>query len=316
MRTIDSMERLVNDYRAFLMLERGLSENTRAAYLNDLQKLVQYLVSYKIELRDATLDTLRSFVAALYEVGIAPRSQARIISGIKSFFRYMKLEGYIDTNPATLLERPAAARKLPEVLRPDEIDAMIANIDTSKQEAQRNRAIIETLYGCGLRVSELVNLEISKIYFDEQYLLVSGKGNKERLVPMSPTAINEIKSYLPERALLDIKPGEENILFLNRRGHRLTRVMIFYIIKQLAELAGIKKVISPHTLRHSFATHLLEGGANLRAIQQMLGHEDISTTEIYIHIDRHRLREEILSHHPRNMAGILKDRTDTSPLIE
>ena len=191
-------------------------------------------------------------------------------------------------------------RHLPEVLRVDEIDAMIGAIDMEKAEGQRNRAIMETLYGCGLRVSELINLEISKLYFDEQFIMVHGKGDKERIVPISPQAIREIKDYLPDRALLPVKRGEENILFLNRRGHRLTRVMIFYIIKQLAEAAGIRKEVSPHTLRHSFATHLLEGGANLRAIQQMLGHEDISTTEIYLHIDRSMLRAEILAHHPRN----------------
>lgn len=212
----------------------------------------------------------------------------------------MKLEGYLDSNPSLLLESPALRRHLPEVLRVDEIDAMIGAIDMEKAEGQRNRAIMETLYGCGLRVSELINLEISKLYFDEQFIMVHGKGDKERIVPISPQAIREIKYYLPDRALLPVNRGEENILFLNRRGHRLTRVMIFYIIKQLAEAAGIRKEVSPHTLRHSFATHLLEGGANLRAIQQMLGHEDISTTEIYLHIDRSMLRAEILAHHPRN----------------
>lgn len=285
---------------AYLMLERGLSENTRQCYLDDVKKLIHYLNSNNLELKDATLDTLHNFIAELHDLGISSRSQARIISGIKSFFRFLKLENHIDNNPSLLLESPRIGRKLPEVLSIEEIDEMISCIDLSTNEGQRNRAIIETLYSCGLRVSELINLEINKIFLEEEYIVIKGKGNKERIVPISTVAIHEIMLYLEDRKHLDIKPGEENILFLNRRGRRLTRVMIFYIIKQLAELAGIRKEISPHTLRHSFATHLLEGGANLRAIQQMLGHESISTTEIYIHIDRTRLREEILTFHPRN----------------
>lgn len=300
MRSIDSIAAVIDAYEAYLILERGLSDNTREAYVRDVGKLVRYLETEKVTLRDVTTDTLRAFAADLFDLGISPRTQARIVSGIKSFFRFMKLEGYLDSNPSLLLESPALRRHLPEVLRVDEIDAMIGAIDMEKAEGQRNRAIMETLYGCGLRVSELINLEISKLYFDEQFIMVHGKGDKERIVPISPQAIREIKDYLPDRALLPVKRGEENILFLNRRGHRLTRVMIFYIIKQLAEAAGIRKEVSPHTLRHSFATHLLEGGANLRAIQQMLGHEDISTTEIYLHIDRSMLRAEILAHHPRN----------------
>ena len=282
------------------MLERGLSNNTREGYLNDVKKLLNYLNENNLSLKDVSLDHLHNFIATLHDLGISSRSQARIISGIKSFFRFLKLENHIDTNPTLLLESPRVGRKLPEVLSIEEIDEMISCIDLSTNEGQRNRAIIETLYSCGLRVSELINLEINKIFLEEEYIVIKGKGNKERIVPISPTAIHEIKLYLNDRRHLDIKPGEENILFLNRRGRRLTRVMIFYIIKQLAELANIRKEISPHTLRHSFATHLLEGGANLRAIQQMLGHESISTTEIYIHIDRTRLREEILSFHPRN----------------
>lgn len=303
MRSIDSISDILRAYEAYLILERGLSDNTREAYLTDVLKLTGYLSSEGIALRQVTADTLRAFAADLYDLGISSRSQARIISGIKSFFRFLKLEGYLEVNPALMLESPHPGRKLPEVLRLDEIDAMISAIDLSKPEGQRNRAIIETLYGCGLRVSELVNLEISRIYSREQYIIVHGKGNKERIVPISPQALHEIEEYLPQREMLPVKPGEDNILFLNRRGRRLTRVMIFYIIKSLAAEAGIKKDISPHTLRHSFATHLLEGGANLRAIQQMLGHEDISTTEIYIHIDRRRLRDEILLHHPRNFAN-------------
>lgn len=300
MRSIDSIPAVIDAYEAYLILERGLSDNTREAYVRDVGKLVRYLETEKVTLREVTTDTLRAFAADLFDLGISPRTQARIVSGIKSFFRFLKLEGYLDSNPSLLLESPALRRHLPEVLRVDEIDAMIGAIDMEKAEGQRNRAIMETLYGCGLRVSELINLEISKLYFDEQFIMVHGKGDKERIVPISPQAIREIKDYLPDRALLSVKRGEENILFLNRRGHRLTRVMIFYIIKQLAEAAGIRKEVSPHTLRHSFATHLLEGGANLRAIQQMLGHEDISTTEIYLHIDRSMLRAEILAHHPRN----------------
>lgn len=300
MRFIDSIPAVIDAYEAYLILERGLSDNTREAYVRDVGKLVRYLETETVTLREVTTDTLRAFAADLFDLGISPRTQARIVSGIKSFFRFMKLEGYLDSNPSLLLESPALRRHLPEVLRVDEIDAMIGAIDMEKAEGQRNRAIMETLYGCGLRVSELINLEISKLYFDEQFIMVHGKGDKERIVPISPQAIREIKDYLPDRALLPVKRGEENILFLNRRGHRLTRVMIFYIIKQLAEAAGIRKEVSPHTLRHSFATHLLEGGANLRAIQQMLGHEDISTTEIYLHIDRSMLRAEILAHHPRN----------------
>lgn len=300
MRSIDSIPAVIDAYEAYLILERGLSDNTREAYVRDVGKLVRYLETEKVTLREVTTDTLRAFAADLFDLGISPRTQARIVSGIKSFFRFLKLEGYLDNNPSLLLESPALRRHLPEVLRVDEIDAMIGAIDMEKAEGQRNRAIMETLYGCGLRVSELINLEISKLYFDEQFIMVHGKGDKERIVPISPQAIREIKDYLPDRALLPVKRGEENILFLNRRGHRLTRVMIFYIIKQLAEAAGIRKEVSPHTLRHSFATHLLEGGANLRAIQQMLGHEDISTTEIYLHIDRSMLRAEILAHHPRN----------------
>ena len=293
---------VLKQYSAYLLLERGLSENTRESYLNDVEKLMRYINENNLTIKDVTLDTLHNFIAELHDLGISSRSQARIISGLKSFFRFLKFENHINTNPTLLLESPRIGRKLPEVLSIEDIDKMISCIDLSTNEGQRNRAIIETLYSCGLRVSELVNLEINKIFLEEEYVVIKGKGNKERIVPISPVAIHEIKLYLNDRQHLDIKPGEENILFLNRRGRRLTRVMIFYIIKQLAELAGIRKEISPHTLRHSFATHLLEGGANLRAIQQMLGHESIATTEIYIHIDRTRLRDEILTYHPRNKS--------------
>ena len=233
-------------------------------------------------------------------IGIGPRSQARIISGLKSFYTFLMSEGRIDADPTALVEAPSIGLHIPEVLDISEIDAMIAAIDMSSAEGTRNRAIMETLYGCGLRVSELTALEISRTHLDEQYLVVTGKGNKERLVPMSVASIEAIREYMADRDSLDIKPGEENYLFLNRRGRHLTRVMIFYIVRRLAELAGVRKTISPHTLRHSFATHLLEGGANLRAIQQMLGHESIATTEIYLHVDTGGLRREIMLHHPRN----------------
>lgn len=299
------MERLINGFGVHLRLERGLSDNTLIGYSNDVRKLCDFIESEDIELKQVSLELLHSFIAQLHDLGISPRSQARIISGIKSFFKYLKLEGHIEDNPAIMLETPLLGTHLPEILSVEEIDAMIDCIDLSKPDGQRNRAIIETLYGCGLRVSELINLEISKLYLDEGYVVIRGKGSKERLVPISEVAQEQIQLYINEqRSTQTIKRGDDNILFLNKRGGRLSRVMIFYIIKRLAELAGIRRQVSPHTLRHSFATHLLEGGANLRAIQQMLGHESISTTEIYIHIDRTRLREEILTHHPRNRKKV------------
>ncbi|MCM1137295.1 MAG: tyrosine recombinase XerD [Duncaniella sp.] len=315
MRDIFDIEKILKDFELYLMMERGRSENTCEGYLQDVRKLLAYLSRTNeeipdvdtpkmktdaVKLRDVTIDPLRLFLGDLHDVGIAERSQARIVAGIRAFFKYLTLENYLDVNPAELLETPKIGLHLPEVLTVDEIDAMISAIDYTKAEAQRDRAMIETLYGCGLRVSELVNLEISKIFPQEGYLVVQGKGNKERLVPMSEISLSEIDSYMSDRTLLPIKPGEENILFLNRRGHRMTRMRVFQIVKDLAEKAGIRKTISPHTLRHSFATHLLEGGANLRAIQQMLGHESIETTQIYIHLDRSKLREDILNFHPRN----------------
>lgn len=300
-REIFDIDRIVDDYITYMSFERGMSGNTLSAYRADVLKFLSYLADSAVKPREATLDTLREFAAALHDLGVSPRSQGRILSGVRSFCRYLKTEGYIDTDPSMLLESPQFDSKLPEVLSVAEIDAMIGSIDMSTPEGRRNRAIMETLYGCGLRVSELTSLEISRVFLDEQYLIVTGKGNKQRVVPMSPVACSEIEAYMADdRPLLDIKPGEENILFLNRRGRRLTRVMIFYIVKKLAEAAGIKREISPHTLRHSFATHLLEGGANLRAIQEMLGHESIATTEIYLHVDRSRLRDQILRFHPRN----------------
>lgn len=298
--TPEELPPLVDRYAAYMLMERGLSENTRQGYIDDVNKLLNYLSDNNLRLDQVTIEHLRWMVGDLHDMGIAPTSQARILSGIRSFFRFLKLEQIIPENPALLLESPRTGRHLPQVLTIDEIDAMIAAIDMDKPEGQRNRAIVETLYSCGLRVSELVNLTINSIYVDEEYIQVTGKGDKTRIVPIAQSALTEIRDYLPQRSLTPIKPGEEGIVFLNNRGHRLTRVMVFYIIKRLASLAGIKKSISPHTLRHSFATHLLEGGANLRSIQQMLGHESIATTEIYLHLDRTHLRDQILRFHPRN----------------
>lgn len=299
-RAIRDINKTLDGYAAYMQLERGMSDNTVVGYRFDIEKFISYLKDTTTTLRDVTLTTLQDFVADMHDLGIAPRSQARIVSGIKSFFKYLTMAGFIDNNPAIMLETPNIGMHLPEVLTIQEIDALENEIDTSGEEGIRNFAIVETLYSCGLRVSELVNLEISRIYLNDKYLAVTGKGSKERIVPMSDSAVDSIRDYLKVRGSV-IKPGEENILFLSRRGTRLTRQMIFTIIKRLALSAGIKKNISPHTLRHSFATHLLEGGANLRAIQQMLGHESIATTEIYLHVDSTRLREEILLHHPRNI---------------
>lgn len=304
MREITDLAKTVSDFGAYLTLELGMSDNTLEGYTDDVNKLTGYLSSAGIAVESVTPDDLQTFAADLHDLGICSRSQARILSGVKAFFRFLKMEGYIDSNPALTLEAPKRGRKLPSVLSVDEIDSMIEAIDMSAPEGQRNRAIIETLYGCGLRVSELVNLEVSQIYAEEEYVIVRGKGDKQRMVPISPSALTEIRDYMPWRNSLPIAKGEENILFLNRRGKRLTRVMIFYIVKTLAGLAGIEKEVSPHTLRHSFATHLLEGGANLRAIQQMLGHVSLATTEMYLHLDSSRLREEILMHHPRNIAHL------------
>ena len=290
-------------YQAYMLLERGLSDNTREAYCSDVSRFLTWLDS-GVGIEDITVDHLENFIYELHELGIAPRSQARIISGLKSFFRYLTIEKIRPDDPVSLIEAPAIGRHLPEVLSIDEIDAMIAAIDDSDSLGLRNRAIIEVLYGSGLRVSELCTLERRRVFLDEGFLTVCGKGNKERMVPMSDAAVEQIRLYLQDfdRSGAVVKPGEEDYLFLNRRGAHLTRVMIFYIVRDLAEKAGIRKTISPHTLRHSFATHLLEGGANLRAIQQMLGHESIATTEIYLHLDNTHLREEILAHHPRNIC--------------
>jgi len=303
---MQSVSKLLDGYRAYLLLERGLSENSRQAYVRDVEKLVHFVSadSQMPTVAELGEQHLHTFVASLHDVGIGARSQARIISGIRSFFKYLRLEGLIDTDPTALLESPRLGQHLPEVLSLDEIDAMEAAIDLGSPTGQRNLAIIETLYSCGLRVSELCNLTLSSIHRDEGVIIVDGKGGKQRLVPVSETALQEIGRWLDDRGSIWLKRGEEDILFVSSRGTRLTRVMVFYIIRDLAEKAGIRRTISPHTLRHSFATHLLEGGANLRAIQMMLGHESIATTQIYLHTDTTTLRREILDHHPRNHPQI------------
>ena len=298
---------IIRKYQQYLKLEKALSANTLDAYLTDLDKLLCFLKTENIDMLAVTLDDLQRFAVGLHDIGIHPRSQARILSGIKSFFHFLVMADYREDDPSELLEGPKIGFKLPEVLTVEEIDTIISTVDMSKKEGQRNRAILETLYSCGLRVSELCNLKLSELYFDEGFIKVEGKGSKQRLVPISPRAIKEIKYWLLDRNLGKIKKGFEDYVFLARWGNSISRIMVFHLIKELAEKAGITKNISPHTFRHSFATHLLEGGANLRAIQCMLGHESIATTEIYTHIDRNMLRSEIIEHHPRN----IKYRKDT-----
>ncbi len=288
-------------YQRYLKLERNFTANTVDAYMRDLQKLVDYLRAEGIDPVEVKLEDLQHFAASLHDIGISPRSQCRILSGVRAFYRFLFVDGWVDSDPSELLESPQIGEHLPEVLSTEEVDILEKAIDLSKWEGHRNKAIIEVLFSCGLRVSELVNLKLSNLYLDEEFLRVEGKGRKERLVPISPRAIKELGYWFDDRCRMDIKPGEEDYVFLNRRGAHLTRTMILIMIKRLAEEAGIHKTISPHTLRHSFATALIEGGADLRAIQAMLGHESIGTTEIYTHIDTHTLREEILNHHPRNM---------------
>ena len=291
---------LIKNFLSFLALEKGLSENTIEAYRNDVKKLYDYLEERKILITSVRYGDLLLFMEQLHVLGISARSQARVVSGIKSFFQYLQMERIITADPSELLETPKTGMHLPQVLTVQEIEALIGSFNEGKAEDQRNRAIFEVLYGCGLRVSELVNLKISQVYMDEEFILVEGKGNKQRLVPLSVPARKAISLYLYDRNRLNIKKGNEDILFLNRRGAKLTREMIFTIIKRQCQVCGIHKRVSPHTFRHSFATHLLEGGANLRAIQEMLGHESIKTTEIYVHLDKDYLRSEILTHHPRN----------------
>lgn len=290
-------------YKQYLKLEKSLSTNTVEAYLTDLEKLIIFLEETGKDIETVRLEDLEAFSAGLHDIGIHPRSQARILSGIRTFFRFLLMDGYREDDPSELLESPQIGRHLPEVLTIEEIDRMLECLDKSTREGQRNAAIIETLYGCGLRVSELCNLKLSDLYLKEEFIKVNGKGNKQRLVPISPRAIHELKLYFNWRNEGLIKQDFEDYVFISRFGKNISRIMVFHIIKELAEAAGIKKIISPHTLRHSFATHLLEGGANLRAIQAMLGHESIGTTEIYTHIDRSLLKTEILEHHPRNIQN-------------
>lgn len=286
-------------YLAFLLLERGMAENTRLAYLRDLDRLQEWMAAEGADFDTVSTAQLSDYLTVLYDLGISPRSVARAVSAIKSFFRFLHLEEGLAENAAARLATPRSAMKLPEVLTVEEIDSMIAAIPPGST-ARRNRAIIEMMYGCGLRVSELCNLEFSRLDTARRVALITGKGHKERLVPMSDASVEALTDYLDDRAEVRVHPGEDNIVFLSVRGTRLTRQMVFIFLRRLAEAAGITKTISPHTLRHSFATHLLEGGANLRAIQQMLGHETIATTQLYLHLDNSRLREEILTHHPRN----------------
>lgn len=297
------MEPIKRRYLRYLKLERNYSPNTIEAYTHDIDYLLNFLRGEQIGVEDVRLEHLETFAATIHEFGVSATSQARILSGVRSFFRFLVLDGVLRDDPSELLESPSVGEHLPEVLSTEEVDRMEAAIDLSKWEGQRNRAIIEVLFSCGLRVSELVSLKFSDVFAEEKFLRIVGKGDKERLVPISDTALNEMKLWLFDRNLMKIKPGEQDYVFLNRRGAHLTRTMILIMIKRTAEDAGITKTVSPHTLRHSFATALLQGGANLRAIQEMLGHENIKTTQIYTHIDITTLREEILLHHPRNMKG-------------
>ena len=281
-----------------MRLERSYSVNTVEGYLHDVELLADFIRAKQQDIKLVAEDDLHEFLASLRDMGIGARSQARIIAGIRGFFRYLQLEGVIELNPAELLDSPKLTLHLPEVLSLEEIDAMIRAIPREKEEALRNEAIVEMLYGSGLRVSELIDLRISRINFEEGYMLIEGKGSKERVVPVSPRAMELAGLWLRQRTLLNIADDASDILFLNRRGKKLTRVMIFYIIRDLAERAGIKRKISPHTLRHSFATHLLEGGANLRSIQELLGHESLTTTELYVHLDRRHLRATLEQFHP------------------
>lgn len=295
------MQDILPRYLRYLKLQRSMSPNTIEAYRCDVEKLITYLNGEGKTLTQVELSDLQAFAAGLHDIGIGPRSQCRILSGVRSLYRFMVQDGYLDQDPTELLESPVLGEHLPEFLTPQEVDLLEDSIDLSVPEGHRNRAIIEVLFSCGLRVSELVSLRWSQLYADEKYLRIVGKGSKERLVPISDRALHEIDNYLPWRQQLKIKPGEEDYVFLNRRGAHLTRTMILIMLKRQAQEAGITKTISPHTLRHSFATALLEGGADLRVIQALLGHESIGTTEIYTHISMQTLRREVLQHHPRNI---------------
>ena len=296
----ENYEKLIAMFDAWLSMEKGLSANTVEAYNDDILKLLKYIADRHRCPEEIEEADLHEFLATLYDLGISARTQARIISGIRSFFSFLKITGKVKDNPAALLKMPKMGKHFPDILTVEEIDAMEAAIDVSTYEGCRNRAIVEVMYSCGLRVSEVVSLRISNLCLQEEYIMVDGKGSKQRLVPISETAITLIRDYLAIRGDVNVKSDAEDILFLNRRGSGMSRVMIFYIVKDLCEQCGIHKNISPHSLRHSFATHMLEGGANIRAIQQLLGHESISTTEIYVHIDCSYLRREVVNCHPRS----------------
>ena len=305
----------IKRFRRYLRLERSYSENTLDAYMRDIDKL-RVFISKRDDsdrsLLNVTLEDLQEFLASLFDLGISPRSQARIISGLRTYYKFLMLDGFTENDPTELLESPKQGEHLPEVLSVEEVDDILSAIDLSKPEGQRNHAIIEMLFSCGLRVSELVNLKLSNLYIDEGFIRVFGKGSKERLVPISRRAIDDLRYWFIDRNALSIKPGEQDYVFLNRRGAHLTRTMILIMIKKTAADAGIKKTVSPHTLRHSFATALLEGGADLRSIQAMLGHERIGTTEIYTHLDMSHIREDILHCHPRNIAYEEKNKQDSN----
>ena len=301
MKTTEDSTEILSKYKLYLKLEKSLSTNTIDAYLTDLDKLLRFLSEENIHVYDVTLEHLETFSAGLLDLGIHPSSQARILSGIRAFYRFLVMDGRLNADPTELLESPQTGFHLPEVLTVEEIHNLIESIDLSTPEGQRNRTMLEVLYSCGLRVSELCTLKLSDLYLEQGFIKVEGKGSKQRLVPISPRAIKELHYYFIDRNAIAIKPGYEDFVFISRRGKNISRIMVFHIIKELADRIGLTKNISPHTFRHSFATHLLEGGANLRAIQTMLGHESIGTTEIYTHIDRNMLRSEIIEHHPRNL---------------
>ena len=304
-------EALLAAYRDYMTLERGLSQNTREAYWRDLTRFVAFVHDSGAQLLSTDIDLIHRFTWALHEIGISPRSVARSISAIRSLFRYLLLDGYIDVDPADMLEIPKIGKHLPDVLSLGEVDRILAAIDLSQPEGQRDHAAIELLYSCGLRVSELCHLRFSDLFLDEAYLRITGKGGKQRMIPVSPKAIRELQLWFSDREQITPEPGEEDYVFISRRRRKhLSRITVFHFIKQYAAQAGITKTISPHTFRHTFATHLLEGGANLRAIQAMLGHESIATTEIYTHIDKTYLREQVLEHFPRNHVSHETDEAD------
>lgn len=299
LRPLTDIDKTVTDFTDYLLLERGFSPHTLAAYSTDVRHLLTYLDERGIRLESCSRADIEGLLCIIHDMGIGSRSQARMLAGLRAYFQFLRMEGYIADDPVELIDAPTRGTRLPDVLTREEIDALVAAIDMTKREGRRNRAIAETLYGSGLRVSELVSLPLGHVNLEEEYLIVDGKGSKQRMVPLSPVAAAEIRLWLDERAGLPvIKPESGHLLFLNRRGGALSRIMVFYIIRDAAAAAGITKTVSPHTLRHSFATHLLEGGANLRAIQEMLGHESLATTELYVHLDRSHLRKELLLHHP------------------